>query len=243
MKKSFLFILVVTLSAFSCKTIKMETDPAKVSPMIVYSKGPCFGKCPIYTLTIYNSGLAKFNGIRFTEKSGKYEKQLSLETFTELIDLFENNRFWRFDDLYGMELVDAPTVTVSYSYNDKTKTVKGKSHFPEKLEEIMTRLDTFEKDNDGWFQTEKPVNVNKNETIVENQIIIKAAVGMIMSTWLQEYKQYGVRLLKKIGEGEDIWLIRYDINKIKPEEMMKILKSDKYISEAEFNTKISDRED
>ncbi|MEZ4907186.1 MAG: DUF6438 domain-containing protein [Saprospiraceae bacterium] len=134
MKNVLLFLSVFVLMAYSCKTVKMETNPDKVSPMIVYSKGPCFGQCPIYTLTIYNSGLAKFNGIRYTDKVGKFEKQLNATEFKGLVELFETNRFWRFDDMYGMDLVDAPTTTISYSYNDKTKTVKGKSNFPEKID-------------------------------------------------------------------------------------------------------------
>ena len=242
MKKIF-FILIPFIILSSCNTARMETDQSKAIPVIVYSKGPCFGQCPIYTLTIYNTGLAKFNGVRFTEKNGKYEKQMDSKYYNELIKIFKENRFWRFNDDYGMELVDAATITISYSENGKTKTVKGKSKFPDKLKEIMTKLDTFEAGTEGWIQTEKPVTAAKPETIIENQIIIKTGDGMILSTWLQEYKEYGVRLMRKITDSENLWLIRFDKNKINPNEMLKIIKADKYIAEAEFNTKISDREE
>ena len=242
MKKIF-FIIIPVITFFSCNAIKMETDQSKASPVIVYSKGPCFGQCPIYTLTIYNTGLAKFNGVRFLEKTGKYEKQLDSKTYVELIKIFKENRFWRFDENYGMDLVDAATITISYSEDEKTKTVRGKSKFPDKLKEIMVKLDVFEAETKGWVLTEKPANLVKPEVIIENQIIIKTGDGMILSTWLQEYKKYGVRLMRKIGEAQDMWLIRFDKNKINPEEMLNIIKADKYISEAEFNTKISERED
>ncbi|MEZ4907187.1 MAG: hypothetical protein R2771_06005 [Saprospiraceae bacterium] len=77
--------------------------------------------------------------------------------------------------------------------------------------------------------------------MVENQIIIKTGNGMVLASWLQDYKKYGVRLLKKIDEGNDLWLIRYDTSKIKPADMMELMKNDRYIVEAEFNTKIMER--
>lgn len=241
MKKYILGLAFFSL-LLSCSTTKMVTDPSKASPIISYGKGPCFGKCPIYTVTVYNTGLIKFNGVRFTDKEGKFEKQLEKKEYSSLIKLFEDNRFWRFDDSYSMDLVDASTTTISYSSDGKTKTVKGKSGFPDKLKEIMQRMDMFEKDSIGWKQTEKSENPSKQESIIENQIIIKTGDGMIMSSWLQEYKDLGVRLIRKLGHGDDLWLIRYDISKIKPAEMIEKLKSDKFIKEADFNTKVSDRE-
>lgn len=230
------------ISIFSCNTIKMESDQTKAIPVIVYSKSPCFGNCPIYNMTIYNSGLIKYNGVRFTEKMGKFEKTLDTKTYSELLKLFKTNRFWRFDDDYGMDLVDAATITLSYSDNGKTKTVKGKSKFPDKLKEIFTKLDEIEKSKDGWIQLEKAEKVVKPEEIIDNQIIIKTGEGMILASWLQEYKSYGVRLMRKISGTDDMWLIRFDKELISPEEMLKKIKADKYIAEAEFNTKTSERE-
>lgn len=241
MKKILIFILPL-ISILSCSSIKMETDQTKAIPVIVYSKSPCFGNCPIYNMTIYNSGLIKYNGVKFTEKMGKFEKTLDSKTYTELIKLFKTNRFWRFDDDYGMDLVDAATITLSYSENGKTKTVKGKSKFPDKLKELYAKLDEIEKSKDGWIQLEKAEKIIKPEEIIDNQIIIKSGEGMILASWLQEYKPYGVRLMRKIAGTDDMWLIRYDKELISPEEMLKKIKADKFIAEAEFNTKTSERE-
>ena len=70
----------------------MEKDPTKSSPKIVYSKGPCFGKCPIYTLTIYNTGFAKFKGRKYTKMDGEFVKQLDKDTYVALIKVFRGNR-------------------------------------------------------------------------------------------------------------------------------------------------------
>lgn len=238
-------IILISFSLFfmlsACNTIKMEKDPQKASPIIVYSKGPCFGKCPIFTMTIYNTGLVKFNGRRNTDKNGKHEKTLDKKTYIDLIKSFKKNRFWRFDDTYGMDLVDAPTITISFSNDGDAKTVKGKAQFPEKLKELMAKLDTIANSKEGWIMLEKSNIVEHNEEIIENQIIIKSGEGMIMSRWLQKYKKYGVRLMKRIGNDEQYWLIRFDKNKINPNEMLKMIKEDKFVAEAQFNKKTVER--
>ena len=119
MKNIFVIGLISIFVFGACSTVKMESDPKKASPVIVYSKGPCFGKCPIFTMTIYNTGLVKYYGRRYTTKNGKHEKMLDKAAYTDLVKSFRKNRFWRFDDTYGMDLVDAPTTTISFSDNDK----------------------------------------------------------------------------------------------------------------------------
>ncbi len=225
----------------SCNTVKIEKDKQKESATIVYSKGPCFGQCPIFTLTVYNTGLAKFNGRKFTHMDGKYEKQLKTEEYVELVKAFRKNRFWRFDDAYSMDLVDAATTTISFSDEGKSKTVKGKSGFPQKFKELRTMLDTLIHNKDNWVQTDKPKRDVKKSEIIDNQIIIKIAPSMILSRWLQENKKHTIRLQGRVGNNNKTWLIRFDKKKISPEAMLKMLREDKYIESAEFNTKTSSR--
>jgi len=234
-----LLFLVFILQA--CSTIKLEKDPDKVAPTIVYSKGSCFGKCPIFTLTIYNSGLAKFNGRRYTGMDGKHEMQLDKKKYVELVKKFRENRFWRFDDTYNMDLVDAPTITISFSDKGKNKTVKGKGGFPDKLKELTSALDELVKNKESWIQIGKAQKANVKEEVIENQIILKTGDGMILSRWLQTYKKYGLRLMKRIGDDNTTWLVRFDKNKINPKEMLKMIQDDKYISNAEFNVKVTER--
>ncbi len=226
---------------FSCNTVKMEKNKEKESPTIVYSKGPCFGQCPIFTLTIYNTGLVKFHGRKFTDMDGKYQKQLKNEEYVSIVKAFRKNRFWRFDDAYNMDLVDAATTTISFSDENKSKTVKGKTNFPIKFEELRTMLDTLIQNKDNWIQTDKPKINPKDTDIIDNQIIIKITKSMILSRWLQENRKHTIKLQGRVGNDNRTWLIRFDKNKIKPEAMLKMLREDKNIESAEFNTKTSSR--
>ena len=241
MMKKIIFIFVIGFIFQDCSTIKLETNPDKIAPTIVYSKGSCFGKCPIFTLTVYNSGLVKFNGRRYTGMDGKHEMQLDKKKYAEIVNKFRENRFWRFNDTYDMDLVDAAMTTVSFSDKGKNKTVKGKSGFPDKLIELTKELDKLVKDKESWVMVDKPKRANTKEEVIENQIILKTGDGMIMSRWLQEYKKYGLRLMKRIGNDNSTWLVRFDKNKINPKDMLKMIQEDKYISNAEFNVKVTER--
>ena len=122
----------------------MVKDPAKASPKIVLSKGACFGECPVYTLTIYNTGLMKFNGVRFTKMDGKHEKKLSEEAYIALVKNFDDVDLWKYDDVYDMQIADLPTTSISYSSKEKTKSVKGKADRPEKILELENALISFD---------------------------------------------------------------------------------------------------
>ncbi|WP_235297006.1 DUF6438 domain-containing protein [Portibacter marinus] len=45
--------------------------------MVHMRKGPCLGQCPVYSITIYNNGKVKYDGINFTEPKGIYESELN----------------------------------------------------------------------------------------------------------------------------------------------------------------------
>jgi hypothetical protein len=47
------------------------------SDSISYETGPCFGACPVYSVTVRPDGSGIFNGIRFTEVTGERGFQLT----------------------------------------------------------------------------------------------------------------------------------------------------------------------
>jgi len=233
-----LFLLIFS----SCSSVKMVTDPAKASPKIVMSKGACFGECPVYSLTIYNSGFMKFNGVRFTKMDGKYERQLSEDQYIALIKKIDKTNLWKFEDVYDMQVADLPTTSISYSKKEKTKTVKGKAGRPDQIQELEKYLEALVY-TEGWTMTEASANLKKKEefTYIEDEIIIKGSDKMILVKWLKKYKEYNMRIGKRLGPESEYWLVRYDKSLIEPAEMLKMIKEDPAISEAEFNKIIKNR--
>jgi len=235
-------VFVFSLLLSSCSSIKMVEDTAKASPKIVMSKGACFGECPVYTLTVYNSGLMKFNGVRFTQMDGKHEHQLTEDRYIELIKKMDKVNLWKFEDVYDMQIADLPTISISYSKKDKTKTVKGKNGRPEAILGLEKYLQELVLSSE-WTMTEAPMHEQAKEehTIIDDEIIIKGSDKMILVKWLKQYKQYNMRIGKRLGPASEYWMVRYDKTLIEPAEMLKMIKEDPAIAEAEFNKIIKNR--
>ena len=237
-----LTVILGFLTLASCSSIKMVKDPALASPKLVMSKGACFGECPVYTLTIYNTGLMKYNGVRFTKMDGKYEKQLTEPEYISLFSFIEEKNIWKLDDVYNMDIADLPALSLSYSERENTKTIKGKSELPLALTEIQQYLDTLIA-GDGWILTEAPVEKpNEESVLIKDEIIIKGNSKLILVRWLKKYESYGMRIGKRLGPESDYWLLRFDTSTIEPEKMLEMIQKDPAIEVAEFNKKIVTRD-
>ena len=81
---SFVFLLTIML-AQDCNSRKNkksdipEMNTSEVMPVIKMMKNPCFGKCPMYALTLYNNGDAEYVGRANVEKLGTYTKKIETE--------------------------------------------------------------------------------------------------------------------------------------------------------------------
>lgn len=236
-------ICALILITSCASSVKMVKDPAKSSPKIVMSKGACFGECPVYTLTIYNSGLMKFNGVRYTKMDGKHERQLSEEEYIALIKRVDKLDLWNFEDMYDLQIADLPTTTISYSREDKTKTIKSKSEKPEPIRLLEKELEELIF-NAEWEMKEAPIIPEEEKPeIIKEEIIIKGTNQMILVKWLKKYQDYGVRIGKRLGPESDYWLIRYDGTLIDADDLLKKIQEDPEIEEAEFNKVVKPRKE
>ena len=53
-------------------------------PYITIERGACFGRCPIYNMSILESGLATYEGIKFVDNIGGFQTNFTAE---ELVDI------------------------------------------------------------------------------------------------------------------------------------------------------------
>lgn len=245
-----LYILLITILSISIVTFSSCKTPKEIDALtdedikFKMSKGGCFGKCPIYTIEIYEGGYTKFYGDRHSDKLGIFDKTISQETFKMLVSEFEKANFYEFKDKYESMIPDAPSVTITYqSKKLAKKTVVGKLERPNELKELQVLLENVAS-SDGWNLLEKPKEIEKEEkkeekkTMIKTEIIIEPKPNVAMSKWFSEKKElYGVRIIKKIAPNLNLWLITYDTKKVDGDMMMQILQNDPSIQNAEFNAR------
>jgi hypothetical protein len=91
---------------------------------ITLRRGPCFGFCPVYEVTIQADGRATWRGERFVERLGAYEGEIGLEDFRRVAGVVERSGFLSWDDEYTSGTVDTPDYHLTVERDGSTKTVR-----------------------------------------------------------------------------------------------------------------------
>ncbi len=143
----------------ACKSTKPTTESADSSSehalnpedvVFKIKKGGCFGTCPVYTLRIYKNAYAALVSEKNLPHTGTLGKQLTKETYSELKNAFEENKFMSFDDAYESNIPDLPLIKISYSKNGTVKTVSGKRERPPAIHKLQFLLENIAENSEGW---------------------------------------------------------------------------------------------
>ena len=124
--------------------------------VIEMTKGPCYGRCPVFTLTVYDKGIVSYKGERYTDRLGTYVKKLEKEEMERLLREFKNANIWQYKDAYRGRIPDMQSVSISYYEGSRKKTVTGKEIRPNSVKWLESLLDQVAQSNTGWIQKEAP---------------------------------------------------------------------------------------
>ena len=103
----------------------------------------CYGKCPIYRLTILDNGQVIYEGKQFVEKIGTYSGLLTGEDVANVLKMSEETNYFELEDAYDVPIADFPTCVTSVTKDGKTKRVMNKQGAPASLKKFETYLDSL----------------------------------------------------------------------------------------------------
>ncbi|MBT8230167.1 MAG: hypothetical protein KJO50_07890, partial [Bacteroidia bacterium] len=131
-------------------------------------------------------------------------------------------------------------ITMTYNDGKSIKTVKGKRERPTILHRLQFKLEKIAETEDAWtLISEKTVEENKGPKYNKSHIILNLKHGSQLASWFNKMrKEHGVRILKRLSNNEESWLISYNQNKYSPEEMLELLRNDPNVASAEFSLEI-----
>lgn len=151
MKKITILLLAIVMILFACKT-QSKTQSKTDSIIITLAKKSGRGISPEYSLQIYNSGKVIFEGIKNTEKIGKYQKQLDKKAIKTLKKTFIDAKFFDFEDEYTSRILDLPTTYISFSENNKTKKIRDYHNAPKELKKLEKLIENIAEEEDNWIK-------------------------------------------------------------------------------------------
>jgi hypothetical protein len=117
--------------------------------MVEISKTACFGRCPVYTFTLYGDGTASFHGKRFVEPEGKHTRTYAADTVNAVFNELIKADLYQYEEEYTEEVTDLPTTYLSFQHEGKEKKIKMYFGFPDELKEIAARLEEVAL-SEGW---------------------------------------------------------------------------------------------
>jgi inner membrane protein involved in colicin E2 resistance len=174
--KKIIFILFAILSFSACKTqktqaekveTKEETNPHLQQPegseadawiektqkslpdslFAQIQRTACFGRCPIYTLSVYESGYVEYLGKKWVEKEGRFAAEVDQKVLDKLmkeakaINYFDLNH--QFD---SKNVTDLPSTITTLKGKEGFHIVVNRYQAPEELSEFAHQFDQLFKD-------------------------------------------------------------------------------------------------
>jgi hypothetical protein len=115
--------LVLTILGAAVHLHTEAAAPIREQPVseIVLERGPCFGTCPIYQVTLRSDGSATFIGWNHVSRVGVYSGAITPAEFRRVADRFESARFWALDDSYLHPVTDLPVVRMTLLRSDSSR--------------------------------------------------------------------------------------------------------------------------
>jgi hypothetical protein len=119
-------IAIVSFGINSCKPTETKSNVyVQDSTLTSISRRPCFGKCPVFELTVYKSGYATYLGEQNVTNKGFFETRLSLEIIKVITQEIRNARIESLDTLYNNKyLADYPNWSISVCDKQPKKMIR-----------------------------------------------------------------------------------------------------------------------
>lgn len=225
----------------STKSISSQKAEEKIQPLVSFRKTPCFGKCQVYSITVYRDGLAILEGVDNIEKTGVSFGQLSVQELEKLKKELASLPWKEFKASYFRNIPDLPSTELRYFHRaDSIQFIRSNTTLPDGLEAVQKSLAEL---------TEKLVWTNvmkKHEVNSPNNLYSEIQVDMDSSLTPAQlearFMPYGLKVKNRISQYMNFWLFTYDEAAIKPFEMLILIRRLPGVRLAMFNKKLDARE-
>lgn len=141
------FTVAVTLGLLiaSCASAPQQTGTSPSPTMISLERTLCYGRCPVYSITIYGDGTVRYEGKEHVNVKGSQARVINQERVRQLVAEFERVGYFSMNDAYTAYMItDAPSVITSITIDGRTKRVRhylGDRTAPKELMFLENRVD------------------------------------------------------------------------------------------------------
>ncbi|MEM9836455.1 MAG: DUF6438 domain-containing protein [Bacteroidota bacterium] len=212
-----------------------------------YAQGPCFGRCPVYSLKLYDNGLVIYEGQRFTDMPGTWSKVISRSETAAIIDSFTRVDISRYPTSFPSRLPDASIKTVSFvtaPYNTSYST-SWREECPDLLAQLGTMMERLA-NTGGFKQVSDSIRTGDNLfgnpiSVAKEELIVHLKRGTNVNAWLVKYGKQNVTLKERLNPNGDYYVIFADPNYMGADELLGFIRQDEDVISAQRNGRVSPR--
>ena len=264
MKIIYVIAILGAIVLIGCKTKKNTTTATSTTPpkqerdtsndvlpsgkpytMLEYSKGMCFGKCPVYNISINSDGNMEYFGKMHVDKLGTYSKRLSKGELSTLYTELKTMNLFQYDEEYGGRVMDISKQELTYREAGKEKKIICKLGYPDEISALITKIDKIANSNDGWELTkplpDRPENNNQVDRTTYDEVIVYINKDFDINKWAVDYDQYDLTVKKSLSPNGFIWLLGFNPDKVGGKELVQLLRDDPDIVKCDLNQKVTPR--
>jgi hypothetical protein len=123
----------------------------KTIDFITLEKTPCFGRCPVYTLTLKGSGDVFLKvDTNLALSRGCYEGKIDIQKTKEIFNTYKTQKIFSFKNEYLGKMTDIPTTHITFKMGKKIKKIKDQYGAPTELKNLEGLMVNLLSEIDDW---------------------------------------------------------------------------------------------
>lgn len=121
--KKFQWLCVLTVFLLGVAAVGARQPEG--TPVITLERQPCFGFCPMYTVSIFEDGTVVYNGDSNVDVTGEQTSEIAPETVQQMVEAIASAGYFEWEEAYTTQTVtDLPTVITSVTRDGETHRIQ-----------------------------------------------------------------------------------------------------------------------
>ncbi len=139
-------VLYVLLDGAKAKALQLDEDGTWQDQFVVtLTRGACSNACPVYSVSIDQTGTIRWNGTKLVTKKGKASVQVSLERIEKVKKALKEYKFWNLKNEYlEKSIADQASISIGVTSDARFKKIQhylGDKNAPKSLFDLEKELD------------------------------------------------------------------------------------------------------
>jgi hypothetical protein len=144
----------MVVAALSCEKAQPKPQPPPSDVVVKLERTPCFGGCPVYTVSIDRGGNVTYEGKQAVRVKGRQVERIQASRVAALLETAERIGFFDFLDQYH-SMPDLPSTIVTIVRDGRSKRVVDYIGAPSELKDLEEQIDEIA-GTKRWTRIDEP---------------------------------------------------------------------------------------